>query len=123
MQANYTYISNSDPQVLTEASKKNYNISGFYEDDLFALRASYTWRDKFVSLGLPGGYNGLGITTQARGNLDVNLTVNVTEQVSLIAEATNVLDNVDKTRTTLGDLPADYFDVGRQILVGARFRF
>lgn len=123
VQANYTYISNSDPQVLTAASKNNYNISGFYEDDLFALRASYTWRDKFVSLGLPGGYNGLGITTQARGNLDVNLTVNVTEQVSLIAEATNVLDNVDKTRTTLGDLPADYFDVGRQILVGARFRF
>ncbi|MCX7284552.1 MAG: TonB-dependent receptor [Novosphingobium sp.] len=123
LQANYTYISNSDPQVLTAASKNNYNISGFYEDKLLALRASYTWRDKFVSLGLPGGYNGLGVTTQARGNLDVNLTVNVTEQISLIAEGTNVLDNVDKTRSTLGDLPVDFFDVGRQILVGARFRF
>lgn len=123
VQANYTYISNSDPQVLTAASKNNYNISGFYEDKLFALRASYTWRDKFVSLGLPGGYNGLGVTTQARGNLDVNLTVNVTEQISLIAEGTNVLDNVDKTRSTLGDLPVDYFDVGRQLLFGARFRF
>ncbi|MFM2372513.1 MAG: hypothetical protein RIS85_2235 [Pseudomonadota bacterium] len=123
IQANYTYISNSDPQVLTAASKNNYNISGFYEDKLFAVRASYTWRDKFVSLGLPGGYNGLGVTTQARGNLDVNLTVNVTEQISLIAEATNVLDNVDKTRSTLGDLPVDYFDVGRQLLFGARFRF
>lgn len=123
IQANYTYISNSDPQVLTAASKNNYNVSGFYEDKLFALRASYTWRDKFVSLGLPGGYNGLGVTTQSRGNLDVNLTVNVTEQIALIAEGTNVLDNVDKTRSTLGNLPADYFDVGRQLLVGARFRF
>lgn len=123
VQANYTYISNSDPQVLTAASKNNYNLSGFYEDKLLAVRASYTWRDKFVSLGLPGGYNGLGVTTQSRGNLDVNLTVNVTDQISLIAEGTNVLDNVDKTRSTLGDLPVDYFDVGRQILVGARFRF
>lgn len=123
VQANYTYISNSDPQVLTAASKNNFNVSGFYEDKLFALRASYTWRDKFVSLGLPGGYNGLGVTTQSRGNLDVNLTVNITDQIALIAEGTNVLDDVDKTRSTLGDLPVDYFDVGRQILVGARFRF
>lgn len=38
-------------------------------------------------------------------------------------QATNVLDNVDKTRTTLGNFPADYFDVGRQILVCACFRF
>lgn len=79
--------------------------------------------DKFVSLGLPGGYNGLGVTTQPRGNLNVNLTVNVTAQISVIAEATNALDNVDKTRSTLGNLPVDYFDVGRQLLFGARFRY
>ena len=123
LQANYTFISNSDPQVLTAASKHNFNVSGFYEDSLLALRASYTWRDKFVSSGLPGGYAGLGVTTQARGNLDVNVTVNVTPRVSLIFQGTNVLDDVDKTRTTIGDLPVDYFDTGHQYMLGARFRF
>ena len=123
LQANYTYISNSDPQVLTAASKNNFNISGFYEDSLLALRASYTWRDKFVSSGLPGGYAGLGVTTQPRGNLDINVTVNVTPRVSLVFQGTNVLDAVDSARTTLGDLPVDYYDTGHQFMLGARFRF
>lgn len=123
LQANYTYISNSDPDVLTAASKNNFNISGFYEDSLLALRASYTWRDKFVTAGLPGGYGGLGVTTLPRGNLDINVTVNVNEQISLVFQGTNVLDNVDKSRTTLGNLPVDYYDVGHQYMLGARFRF
>lgn len=123
LQANYTYISNSDPDVLTAASKNNFNLSGFYEDSRIALRASYTWRDKFVSSGLPGGFGGLGVTTQARGNLDLNVTVNVTSQASVIFQGTNVLDDVDKSRTTLGDLPVDYYDVGHQYMLGARFRF
>ncbi|MPT47018.1 MAG: TonB-dependent receptor [Sphingobium sp.] len=123
VQANYTYISNSDPDVLTAASKNNFNVSAFYEDSLLALRASYTWRDKFVTMGLPGGYGGLGVTTQARGNLDINVTVNVNEQVSLVLQGTNILDNVDKSRTTLGDLPVDYYDTGHQYMVGARVRF
>lgn len=123
VQANYTYISNSDPDVLTAASKNNLNLSAFYEDDLLALRASYTWRDKYVSQGLPDGYNGLGTTIQARGNLDLNLTVNLSEQFSVIFQGSNMLDDVDSSRTTLGDLPVDYFETGRQLLLGARFRY
>lgn len=123
VQANYTYISNSDPQVLTAASKHNFNLSAFYEDDFLGLRASYTYRDKFVSVGLPDGFNGLGLTTQARGNLDLNVTFNIIDQVTIVLEGTNVLENTDKTRTTLGNLPADYFDTGRQLLAGVRFRY
>jgi iron complex outermembrane receptor protein len=122
LQANYTYISNSDPEVLTAASKNNFNVSGFYEDRRIALRASYTWRDEFVSSGLPGGFGGLGVTTQPRGNLDLNVTVNITPQISVVFQGTNVLDDADKSRTTLGDLPADYYDVGHQYMLGARFR-
>lgn len=123
MQANYTYISNSDPDVLTAASKHNFNVSAFYEDDFLGLRASYTYRDKFVSGGLPDAYNGLGVTTQARGNLDLNVTFNIIDQVTLIFEGTNVLNDTDSTRSTLGDLPVDFFDTGRQFLAGVRFSY
>jgi iron complex outermembrane receptor protein len=122
-QANYTFISNSDPQVLTAASKNNFNVSAFYENAGLALRASYTWRDKFVSTGLPDGYYGLGITTRPRGNLDVNVTYDITDNVSLVFEGSNVLNNADATRTTLGDLPQYYYDTGSQYMLGARVKF
>ena len=90
MQANYTYISNDQPQVLTAASRNNFNVSAYYEAGGFAARASYTWRDKFVSIGLPGGYNGLGVTTLPRGELDLNLTYDVTRNVALQVNTTDV---------------------------------
>ncbi len=120
---NYTYISNSDPQVLTAASKHNFNASMFYEDHGLALRASYTWRDKFVSAGLPDGYFGLGLTTRPRGNLDVNVTYDVTDFFSVVFEGSNVLNNSDGTRTTLGNLPQRYTDTGSQYMIGGRIRF
>lgn len=123
MQANYTYISNSDPNVLTAASKHNFNVSAFYEDDFIAVRGSYTWRDSFVTEGLPDGQFGLGLTQEARGNLDVNLTLNITDFLSIVAQGTNVLNNADISFTTLGNLPQRYFDVGAQYMVGARFKF
>ena len=123
VQANYTFNSNSDPQVLTAASRNNFNVSAYYDDRRLAVRASYTWRDKFVSIGLPAGYGGLGVTTLPRANLDLNITYNITRFASVVVEGTNVLDNVDRTRSTLGSLPVDYFDVGQQLLAGIRVRF
>ncbi len=120
LQANYTYISNSDSNVLTAASKNNFNLSGFYEIEQFAARLAYTWRDKFTSSGLPDGNGGIGTVTQARGDLSLNLTYNLSNKVSFVFEASNLLDNVDKTRTILGDLPQDYIDPGRQMLLGVR---
>ncbi|WP_068876808.1 MULTISPECIES: TonB-dependent receptor [unclassified Phenylobacterium] len=120
LQANYTFISNSDSNVLTAASKHNFNVSAFYETEKFGARLSYTWRDKFVSSGLPDGNNGLGIVTQSRGDLSVNLTYNFDHRISIVAEGVNMLDDVDKTRTNLGNLPQDYFDPGRQLLLGVR---
>lgn len=42
LQVNYTFIDNSDPQVLTAASKHNYNVGVFYDSDTVGARVSYT---------------------------------------------------------------------------------
>lgn len=123
VQANYTFIANSDSNVLTAASKNNFNLSAFYEIEKFAARASYTWRDKFTSSGLPDGNGGIGVVTQARGDLSLNLTHNFNSKISVVFEGSNLLDDVDKTRTILGDLPQDYIDPGRQLLLGVRAAF
>ncbi len=121
-QINYTFISNSRPEVLTAASKNNFNLSAYYDDGRFALRGSYTWRDKFVSQGLPGGYYGLGVTTQPRGSLDLSISYEFNDYATIVFEGTNVLDNVDSSRTTLGDLPVDYYDPGHQFMLGFRVK-
>ncbi len=123
MQANYTFIDNSDPNVLTAASKHNYNLSAFYETDRFGARMSYTWRDQFVTAGLPDGNNGLGERTASHGTLDANLSYNLNDRLSFIVEGVNLLEETDATRSILGDLPFDYFDPGRRVMVGARFRY
>lgn len=123
LQANYTFIDNSDENVLTAASKHNYNVSAFYETDEFGARLSYTWRDKFVTAGLPDGNNGLGERTEPNGTLDANLSYNLNDNVSFILEGVNLLEQTDATRSILGDLPFDYFDAGRRVMLGARVRY
>lgn len=123
VQANYTFIDNSDENVLTAASKNNYNISAFYETDHFGARVSYTWRDKFVTAGLPDGNNGLGERTGTSATLDANLSYNLNEHISFILEGVNLLEETEETRSILGDLPFDYFDPGRRLMIGARVRY
>jgi iron complex outermembrane receptor protein len=123
LQANYTFISNSDPQVLTAASKHNFNIGAFYENHGLAIRGSYTWRDKFVTQGLPDGNFGLGLTANVRSNLDLSISYDVTDFLTLSIQGTNVLDNADSDYTTLGNIPHRYSESGAQYLAGARVRF
>ncbi|MBL4837573.1 MAG: TonB-dependent receptor [Kordiimonadaceae bacterium] len=123
VQANYTFIDNSKPNVLTAASKHNFNISGWYESDDVAVRLSYTWRDRFVSQGLPFGGNGLGLMTEVRASLDANITYNVTDYASIVFEAINLLQGVDRKSTILGGLPVDYLDTGRRLMIGGRVSF
>ena len=91
--------------------------------DLFRPRVSYTWRDRFVTAGLPDGNNGLGERTEPHGTLDANLSYNLNDNVSFILEGVNLLEGTDATRSILGDLPFDYFDPGRRIMIGARVRY
>jgi hypothetical protein len=35
----------------------------------------------------------------------------------------NLLEDTEETRSILGDLPFDYFDPGRRLMVGARVRY
>jgi hypothetical protein len=63
------------------------------------------------------------VTTLPRGELDINLTYDITPNVALVFEGTNVLDNVDLTRSTLGGLPVDFFDTGHAFKFGARVKF
>jgi TonB-dependent receptor len=119
--ANYTYMDSRGATRLQGASKNNYTGSLYYEKGRFGGRLTYTYRDEYY-LGIEGNAQDDRIQ-QAFGTLDGNMTFNVLESVSLVVEATNILQAVDRIRFQPIDLPSFYTDNGRRILFGVRASF
>jgi len=119
--ANYTYVDNSDPQLLSGASENNYNVSAYYEDDVVQARLIYAYRDDFISASLTPGQ--LGARQLDYGTLDASVSVDVTEHVTLTFQASNLLDEAVVTLTQTGNLPLEYQDNGRRFVLGARVNF
>ena len=118
---NYTYSNaRSDAgDPIPGNSKHSFNVTGFYENELFAARLSYNYRSAFfINIDRAAALN-----QDTTASLDASLSVNLTKQVSLTADAVN-LTNV-KIRQFAGtrSLPRAIYDNGRQFYVGARFKF
>ena len=117
---NYTFIENSNEELLTGSSKHNYNIGAYYESDRLALRLSYTWRDDF--LVSPTAGFGDGIRAEARGTLDGNFAYHINDNVSVVLEAVNIMDEADRQQFLTG-FANEFTDTGLRVLLGARARF
>ncbi|WP_175623956.1 TonB-dependent receptor [Pseudocolwellia agarivorans] len=117
---NYTYIDNSEPEKVTGASENNFNASGYYEGDKLSVRLSYTWRDDFLINA--GAQEGFGRYIKASGVLDGNISYDVTENVSVVIEAINLLDTPTASVDGNG-YPAIYEDNGRRLLFGVKGNF
>jgi iron complex outermembrane recepter protein len=120
--ANYTYMQSHGGGIpLTGASKNNYTATLYYEKGRFGGRVAYTYRGKYyVSTE---GTTKDDVIQQPFGTLDANLTFNVTDHLSVILEGTNLLQDTDRNRFEPIDLPANYQDDGRRIMIGVRGSF
>jgi hypothetical protein len=79
---------------------------------------AYTYRGKYyVSTE---GTTKDDLIEQPFGTLDANVTFNVTDHLSLILEGTNLLQDTDRSRFEPIDLPGNYQDDGRRIMIGVR---
>jgi iron complex outermembrane recepter protein len=119
--ANYTYMDTHGSQPLQGASKNNYTASIYYEKGRFGGRVSYTHRGEFF-LDVEGNSQDTRLQ-QPFGTLDGNVTFSVGDHVSLVLEATNILDDSDQVRFDPIDLPQFYTDNGRRVLFGLRASF
>ena len=75
-----------------------YNLTGFYAGPRLEVRLSYNWTDSFIDSVEPDDPN-LDEYWDAREQLDLQLRLNVTDRVSVIAEAVN-LTNAGRTELT-----------------------
>lgn len=119
--ANYTYsdakANNGDP--IPGNSKHSLNLTGYYENDLISARLSYNYRSKFfVDIDRAAPLN-----QTALSSLDASVSVNITDNIALTADAINLTNEEIVQYSGSRDRPRAIYDNGRQFYVGARLKF
>jgi TonB-dependent receptor len=120
--ANYTFVDSkrrgSNLQI-ENTSRNSYNLIGYFESGPFQIRAAYNWRSSQY-LGLTRGFN---IYANARGQLDGSMSFDLSENVSLTLEGSNLLES---PQTSYSEYPSrvDGYTVNdRSVLFGVRVKF
>jgi iron complex outermembrane receptor protein len=118
---NYTY---SDARIkgggqVPGNSKHAFNVTGYFENDLLSARLSYNYRSAFfITIDRAAPLN-----QKATQSLDASLSVNITDNIALTADAINLTNEKIEQFSGQPDRPRAIYDNGRQFYVGARFRF
>lgn len=129
LMVNYTFTDTSTSSVTTNGETTNadipgtarnqYNVSTFYENDDFGVRASYNWKDKRAS-SIHQGFNNYDA---AYGQLDVNGTYNINESFAIIASVINLTEEVEKGYWKQENRFTYNSYSGRRFYLGANYKF
>ena len=102
------------------------NLVGIFENEKWNVRAAYNWRDKFLA----STFDGAGPNPQyveAYGQLDLSIGYNINKNLSVQFEGINLTDEANRQNHGELDGVRDstyvYHHTGRQVLVGARYKF
>lgn len=129
--ANYTLVDSStefdnmtlnDPQFAITGVSDTANLVGFYEKDGLQVRVAYNWRDKFLASTASGTGNN-PINVAAYSQIDINVSYDITDNLSVFLEGLNVTEESGRTygrdeRQVLG-----WFEGAARYNIGARYTF
>ena len=121
--ANYTYADSSSEgtKPVFGTSRDTYNVSGYFENDKFNFRLSYTYRSEY--------YAGVSRTDDffqdGIGNLSASAGYKFNDWMSLSLDALNLNDPTLKYSSKVGNqmLPYAFYSNGRQYYLNLRFKF
>ena len=102
-------------------SKKAFNATLYYEDDVFSARVSGSYRSRFADANSGTGnvFEGYNSTW----NLDASVRYKISEQIELSLEGVNLLDTYrDRWTDVDANRNYEYNHFGRTILFGARVK-
>jgi iron complex outermembrane receptor protein len=123
VQTNYTFASGSaeDGKPLQGTSKNTFNVSGYFENQMFNARISYTYRSSFYA-----GVSRTDTFYQAGiGNLAASFGYNINSWLSLTLDAMNLNNPKLKYYTvnpSYGKQPYAFYVNGRQYYLNLRFK-
>ncbi|UNK42791.1 TonB-dependent receptor [Luteimonas sp. S4-F44] len=127
--ANYTIVDSGltfdnaslDTQYPMVGLSDSANVVAFYDKNQWQIRAAYNWRDEFLS-GI-GGQGPNPNYTEAYGQLDVNVSYQVNDQLSLHAEAINLTDETYRVHARHTNMLRFATQTGPRYMFGLRYRF
>jgi len=97
------------------------NLVAFYDKNAWQIRAAYNWRDKFLN-GI-GGQGPNPNYTAAYGQLDLNISYAVSEQLTLSVEAINLTDETMRTYSRHTNMLRYATQTGPRYMLGMRYKF
>ena len=123
--ANYTYANGSTSHTwadgsnnLLGTSKNTYNVGGYFENDTFGARVSYTYRSAFlIGLKGPSPYY-----QDDFGTLSLSLSYKATDWLSVSFDALN-LNNPTLKYYQSSSIPSAFYENGRQYYLNFRFKY
>jgi len=129
--ANYTmvdsdlvYNNNSlDDQFALVGLSDAANVVAFFENQKFQVRAAYNWRDKFLANTFDGGGLPNPVYTEAYGQLDVNASYSWNDNLTLMAEAVNLTDEIYRQHGRSERQVIMAQQTGPRFMIGARYKF
>ena len=130
MSANYTIVdsdltydnANLGEQFALVGLSDSANLVAFYDKGPWQVRAAYNWRDRFLT-STYDSWRPNPIYIEDYGQLDVNVSYQVSEQLSLHLEAINL---TDETMRSHGRNERQVFfatQTGPRYMAGLRYRF
>ncbi|MET0308263.1 MAG: TonB-dependent receptor, partial [Sphingomonas sp.] len=109
---------------LTNLSNKSANGTLFYEDSVFSLRGSATYRSAYLT-AFAGGAREQSTEegVNRTWNFDASASLKLTENVSLSIEGINLTDEPQDFYIDQDNQVVLYHHTGRQFYAGVRVRF
>jgi iron complex outermembrane receptor protein len=97
-----------------------YNLTGYYENDLFGARLMYNYRSEWYKYV---HFNGDELYGDAYGQWDASFNYKINDMISLTIDAVNL--NNEAIREYNGDSARlmSLYENGRRFVVGARMSF
>jgi TonB-dependent receptor len=129
--ANYTIVDsglrydnyNRGEQFALEGLSDSANLVAFYEKHGWQIRAAYNWRDEFLFRRVDGTGLPNPIYTEPYGQLDLNISYAFTENLTFMAEAINLTDEIQRLHGRTKDEVIQVTQTGPRYMLGARYKF
>jgi iron complex outermembrane recepter protein len=102
------------------------NLTAFYDKDGFEFRVAVNWRDSYLNLfGQYQPNSAFGsepVFVNPSWSLDLSSRYDITDQITLYAEAQNLLDSTYSTRGRFPEQVLDVSAYGRRFTIGLHYK-
>jgi iron complex outermembrane recepter protein len=135
VQANATFVDTNRKFPTEDISGTAFAITGlansanfvaFYDKNGFQIRGAVNWRDTYL-LGLGQGQGGTfgaePVYVDKQLQVDASTSYDITDQISVFAEVTNINNSKYSTHGRFSNQPLDAWHYGRRYTAGVRFHW